>query len=115
MLLQNINRVVAWVLLTAIVVLTVVRLGLRPSTFVPHKIEHAAIFLMAGSSLGMAYLGREWLLSVGAIVFCAVLELAQLYVRGRHARLSDFIVNATAAVVGVFVGGILLRTWFAFR
>jgi VanZ family protein len=115
MVIQNINRVVAWVLLSVIVVLTVVPPGLRPSTFVPHKIEHAAIFLAVGASFGMAYLGRERILSVGAILFCGAIELAQLYVPGRHARVSDFVVDATAAVVGVFMGGILLRTWFAFR
>jgi len=115
MVIQNISRVVAWVLLSVIVVLTVVPPGLRPSTFVPHKIEHAAIFLMVGTSFGMAYLGRERILSVGAILFCVAIELAQLYIPGRHARVSDFVVDATSAVVGVFVGGILVRTWFAFR
>jgi VanZ family protein len=113
MLLQNISRAVAWLMLSGIVVLTVVPPSLRPSTFVPHKIEHAAMFLMAGTSFGMAYLGRKRLLSVGAIVFCAALELAQLYVAGRHARLGDFIADATAAVVGVFVGCILRRTQFS--
>jgi len=108
MLLQNINRAVAWLMLSAIVVLTVVPPGWRPTTFVLHKIEHAGIFLVAGISFGMAYLGRECLLSIVAIVFCAAIELAQLYVPGRHARLSDFIVDAIAAVMGVFVGSILL-------
>jgi VanZ family protein len=115
MFLQNINRIVAWLLLSAIVVLTVVPPSSRPTTFVPHKIEHASIFLAAGISFGIAYLGREWLLSIGAIVFCAALELTQLYVPGRHARLSDFIVDATAAVLGVCVGCILPRARFIFR
>ena len=110
-MLQNINRVVAWLLLLAIVVLSVVPPSLRPTTSAPHQIEHAAIFLATGISFGMAYLGRERLLSIGAIIFCAAIELAQLYVPGRHGRLSDFIVDATAAVLGVFV----LRTWFVFR
>jgi VanZ family protein len=109
MLLQNINRTVAWLMLLAIVVLTMVPPGLRPITIVPHKIEHAGIFLVAGLSFGIAYLGRECLLSIGAFVFCAAIELAQLYVPGRHARLTDFIVDAIAAVIGVFVGPILLR------
>jgi VanZ family protein len=115
MLLQNFNRVVAWLVLSVIVVLTVVPPVLRPSTFVPHKIEHAAIFLAAGTLFGMAYLGREWILSVAAIVFCAAIEAAQLYVPGRDARLSDFIVDATAAVIGVFVGRLLSRTRFFSR
>jgi VanZ family protein len=109
MSLQNINRVLAWLILFAIIVLTVVPPGLRPITFLPHKIEHAGIFLVAGSSFGMAYLRYEWLLSTGAIAFCAAIELAQLYVPGRHARLSDFIIDTIAAVIGVFLSSITLR------
>jgi VanZ family protein len=105
----------AWLVVSVIVVLTVVPPALRPSTFLPHRIEHAAIFLAAGTLFGMAYLGREWILSVRAIVFCAAIEAAQLYVPGRHARLSDFIVDATAAVFGVFVGQLLSRTRFFSR
>jgi VanZ family protein len=99
MLLRNINRVVAWLLLLAIVVLSVVPPSTRPTTFVPHNFEHAVIFLTTGISFGTAYPGRERLLSIGAIIFCAAIELAQLYVPGRHARLSDFIVDATAAAL----------------
>jgi hypothetical protein len=65
MLLQNINRVVAWLLLLAIVVLSVVPPSSRPTTFVPHNFEHAAIFLATGISFGTAYPGRERLLSIG--------------------------------------------------
>jgi hypothetical protein len=50
MLLQNFNRVVAWLVLSVSVVLTVVPPVLRPSTFIPHEIEHAAIFLTVGNS-----------------------------------------------------------------
>src|SRR5262249_21730858 len=113
MSLQNVNRVMAWLFLSAIVVLTVVPPDSRPVTFVPHNIEHAAIFMAAGILFGTAYLGSKWLLSIGAIVFCAAIELAQLYVPGRHARLGDFVIDATAAVLGVFLGRILLRTFFA--
>jgi VanZ family protein len=115
LLLRNINRVVAWLLLLAIVVLSVVPPSSRPTAFVPHNFEHAAIFLAAGISFGTAYRGGERVLSIGAIIFFAAIELTQLYVPGRHARLSDFIVDATAAVLGVFVGCILLRTWHIFR
>jgi VanZ family protein len=113
MLLQNVNRVVAWLILSSIVVLTVVPSGARPTTFVSHKFEHAGIFLMLGLSFGMAYLVRQWLLSIGAIVFCAAVELVQLYIPGRHARLSDFIVDTIAALVGIFLGSILLRNYLA--
>jgi VanZ family protein len=96
-------------MLSAIVVLTMVPPSLRPITFVPHKIEHAGTFLLAGISFGISYLGRECLLSIAALVFCAAIELAQLCVPGRHARLSDFTVDSIAALMGIFVGSILLR------
>ena len=48
--------------------------------------------------------GRERILSIGAVVFCAMIEILQLYVPGRHARWIDFAVDALATVFGVLVG-----------
>jgi hypothetical protein len=48
LLLRNINRVVAWLLLLAIIVLSAVPPSSRPTMFVPRKFEHAAIFLGDG-------------------------------------------------------------------
>jgi len=104
-LLQTMNLVMAWLFLSAIVVLTIVPPGSRPARFVPHDIEHAAVFLAAGILFGAAYPGREWLLSSGAIAFCAAIELAQLYVPGRHARLGDFVVDAAGAVLARCIFG----------
>jgi VanZ family protein len=44
-----------------------------------------------------------------AIVFCAALELLQLGVPGRHARLSDFLIDAGAVCFGIAIA------WFARR
>jgi VanZ family protein len=38
------------------------------------------------------------------VVFCAIIEILQLYVPGRQARWIDFAVDAVATVVGIFVG-----------
>jgi VanZ family protein len=111
MLLQNISRLVAWLILAAIVVLTLVPPELRPTTPVPHNNEHAIIFFLGATAFGFGYPGHELLLSVGALVFCAAIELAQLFVPGRHARLSDFLVDVSAALIGIFVGSIMLRTF----
>jgi VanZ family protein len=106
---QNIGRVVAWLALAAIVVLSLVPPGARPTTFFPHKIEHAGIFFVDGIAFGIAYRGYEWLSSIGAVIFCAGIELAQLMIPGRHARLSDFFVDAAAICVGIFAGSALIR------
>jgi len=106
---QNITRVVAWFALAVIIVLSLVPPGARPVTLFPHKIEHAGLFFVDGFAFGIAYAGYEWLLSVGAVVFCAAVELAQLIIPGRHARLSDFFVDAIALCIGVFTGSTLTR------
>jgi VanZ family protein len=107
--LPKICRAAAWFALAAIVVLSLVPPSARPTTFIPHKIEHAGIFLVDGLAFGIAYCGYEWLLSVSAVIFCAGIELAQLMIPGRHARLSDFFVDATAISVGILAGSTLMR------
>jgi VanZ family protein len=104
---QKIGRATAWFILVAIVVLSLVPPGARPTTFLPHKIEHAGIFLLDGLAFGIAYCDYAWLSSIGAVIFCAGIEVAQLMIPGRHARLSDFFVDAIA-VCGIFVGSTLI-------
>jgi hypothetical protein len=108
-MIRNIGRATAWFVLATIIVLSLVPPGARPTTFIPHKIEHAGIFLLDGVAFGIAYCGNEWLLSIGAVIFCASIELAQLTIPGRHARLSDFVVDAIAICVGIFAGSTLIR------
>ncbi len=97
-------RVAAWCLLTIIVFLTLSPASLRPVTPVPHALEHAAIFFLAGLAFGVGYEAQTRALAIGAIAFSTALELAQLMVPGRHARLNDFFVDAVAALAGVLIG-----------
>jgi len=106
---RNFGRAMAWFALAAIIVVSLVPPGARPTAFMPHKIEHASVFLFDGVALGIAYCGHEWLSSVVAVIFCASIELAQLTIPGRHARLSDFFVDAIAICVGIFAGSTLIR------
>jgi len=106
---RNIVRAVAWLALVAIIVLSLVPPGARPTTVIPHNVEHAGIFLLDGLAFAVTYAGYEWLLSIWAVIFCAGIELAQLVIPGRHVRLSDFFVDATAVGVGIFAGSMLIR------
>src|SRR5262249_51982396 len=103
-------RIMAWVLLIIIVLLTLAPPAFRPSTRVPHTLEHAGIFLLAGIAFGLGYEAQRKLLAIGAIAFGAALELLQTMVPGRHARLGDFLIDATAGLVGVLVGAALSQT-----
>jgi VanZ family protein len=108
-LLQNLSRAAAWILMTAIVLLTIVPPSLRPITPAPHNVEHAAAFLLAGLMFAFGYRGRELLLSITALLFCAGLEIGQLFVPGRHARFSDFVVDVIAALMGIAAGNLIAQ------
>jgi VanZ family protein len=103
---QNLARTLAWLMLAIIVVLSLVPPTARPTTAVagwavPHALEHAGIFLLDGLAFGFGYPGHERWLSIGVAAFSGGIELAQLMVPGRHARISDFIVDVLAAGIGI--------------
>jgi VanZ family protein len=98
---RGIFRVAAWFLLLAIVVLSVVPPDYRPVTSAPHDVEHLVIFFLTGLAFGLGYASRRFLQIIGLAAFSAGIELLQLYIPGRHARLSDFLVNAVSVALGV--------------
>jgi len=93
------GRISAWLLAAAIVVLSLVPPDLRPVTNAPHALEHFVIFAATGIAFGFGY-GRRYSIAIALVTFAGVIEIAQLFVSGRHARLSDFIVDAFAACIG---------------
>src|SRR5262245_7482586 len=103
-------RVLAWLLLTLIVVLSLAPPAFRPQTSVSHTIEHAGIFLATGTAFGISYGRRGALLYVAAILFCAALEIAQAFDPGRHARMSDFLVDFISMWLGLLAGSLLGRS-----
>jgi VanZ family protein len=103
------SRAVAWALAALIVVLSLVPAALRPQTGAPHGVEHFAIFAATGMAFGLGYERRHSLIAVLLVLFAAAVECAQLAVPGRHARLSDFIVDSLALCVGLFAVSISAR------
>jgi VanZ family protein len=96
-------RTGAWLLAVAIIVLSLVPASLRPETDLPHDLEHFAIFIAAGMAFGVGYSRKPGLVSVWLVTFAGAIELAQILAPGRHARLSDFIVDALSACVGLAI------------
>ena len=43
------------------------------------------------------------------VIFAGAIELAQFFVPGRHARLSDFIVDGLAACIGAALASVTAR------
>src|SRR5690242_15211375 len=94
-------RALAWILLAAIVVLTLAPASLRPISPLPHKLEHLIAFLLVGIALARAYPHRFYFLVVMAILFVGAVEALQMLAPGRHARLSDFVVDAVSVCAGL--------------
>src|SRR4051812_14429303 len=86
---QRLFQFAGWACVIAIAALSLVAPSLRPVTMLPHDLEHAAIFALTGFTLGFGYPNRIQLQMSVLTIFAALIELAQLYAPGRHARVID--------------------------
>jgi VanZ family protein len=106
---RKVIRLVAWVVLTAAVVLTILPAELRPVTGAPSGIEHFAMFFLIGLTFALGHSRSDYSLCGAAIAFAGLLELLKHVVPTRHARLSEFVIDALAAVIGIAVSGVIDR------
>jgi VanZ family protein len=93
----------------AIIVLSLVPAEFRPETGLPHNIEHGPIFALLGGAMVLGYRMRFWAWVTLGPLFAAVIEVLQLGVPGRHARLSDFLVDAGTVLLGSACAIFLLK------
>jgi VanZ family protein len=94
-------RIIAWLLTAAVTFATLGPARLRPHSDLGQDGEHALAFVLVGLAFGLAYPRRRWLTAGIAVVLIGALELLQLRMPGRHARLEDFVVDALAACAGI--------------
>ena len=102
-------RIAAFGLASAIVVLSVVPPDWRPETGAPNFLEHSAIYAISGGAFGLGFGRRPFSLAIWLVIFAGCVEIVQLFVPGRHARLSDFLVDAFAACVGLLTVALIRR------
>jgi VanZ family protein len=94
-------KIAAWALTVSVVLLSVVPSRYRPEADLPHGLEHFAIWWITGIAFALAYNLTPILLATALVIFSGAVEIAQLFVPGRHARVTDFIIDALACMVGV--------------
>ena len=107
--LRIVAKIAAWTLATTIVVLSVVPPHSRPETGLPHGLEHFAIWWVTGIAFALAYNLKPFLLATALVIFSGAVEIAQLFVPGRHARVTDFIIDALACIVGLLMISITVQ------
>jgi VanZ family protein len=106
---QRVFQAVPWLLAFAIVVLSLGPPSVRPSTGAPHDLEHLLMFLATGVAFGFRYPYRLWFLAIAQVTFVGAIEVAQNWVPGRHARMSDFLVDTAASCLGVGLSYLLSK------
>jgi VanZ family protein len=96
-------KIAAWMLVAGLVLATVVPASERPVTGVNHNLEHFLAFAFSAAVFALAHpkLKLVPLLAAGT-AFTLGLELMQIPLPTRHARLADFLYD-TAAVWCAFM------------
>ena len=105
--LVRLYRMGGWCLALLITALSLVPPDLRPESGTPHRFEHFAIFCATGAAFGLGYRSQHLAVATGRMLFAGAIEFAQIFAPGRHARVSDFLVDA--ACVGVVLSALVTR------
>lgn len=102
-------RILAWLCLAAIAVVTVGPLNWRPESGVSPQIERFAAFALVGFLFSAAY-SRHILIAAAIVIGAAVVfELLQLIEPSRHGRIFDAAVKIVGAMTGLTIGYIASR------
>jgi VanZ family protein len=96
-------RLIAWGLAAAVTFASLGPPRYRPHADIGQNGEHALAFVLVGLAFGLAYRSNRLITALAAVVMIGALEVLQFWVPGRHARLSDFVVDALAACAGLAV------------
>ena len=96
-------RLIAWGLAAAVTFATLGPPRYRPHADVGQNGEHALAFVLIGLAFGLAYRRNRLITALAAVVMIGAVEILQFWAPGRHARLSDFVVDALAACAGLAI------------
>jgi hypothetical protein len=97
---QTVFRCIGWLLICAVVFVTLGPIRVRPITGEPASLERLVAFAAIGAVFWAAYPKQRLFVLLFVLATVAGLELAQIYVPGRHGRVGDALVKATGALVG---------------
>jgi hypothetical protein len=104
-------RGLAWFGILAVVILSLVPAAYRPVTGAGQQFEHFAAFALVAGMFAIGYRLSLMRLLLLASLFCGGIELLQVPLPTRHARLSDFVIDCFGSCFGiglVFVGDKLI-------
>ena len=102
-------RGAAWLLLAAILVVTLSPIGWRPVTGAPADLERLVAFGVLGIAFSLGYPKHRALILLLLVCVAGSSEALQSLVPTRDARMADAAVKALGGVMGVFAGRVASR------
>jgi hypothetical protein len=98
---RGIVRAVAWFGVSAILLLTILPADERPITGIGQSFEHFMAFGLVAGVFAIGYRFSLIHLLVMALLFCGGIELLQVPLPTRHARVSDFAIDFLGSSVAI--------------
>lgn len=102
-------RILAWMLLAALVVVTIGPISLRPVTPLPTQLERSLALLVIGFVFALAYPRHIVIVAVLVLGTTILLEFLQVLEPSRHGRLVDAAVKLLGGAVGLAFGTLASR------
>ena len=97
----GVARILAWIGILTITVLSVVPAVDRPVTGIGPRFEHFIAFALVATAFAIGYRLSLLRLLLSAFLFYGGIELLQVPLPTRHARVSDFVVDFVAAGIAI--------------
>jgi hypothetical protein len=94
-------RALAWFGVSAIFLLSVVPANERPVTGIGHRFDHFAAFGLVAAMFAIGYRFTLIRLLLMALLFCGGIELLQVPLPTRHARISDFVLDLLGSCLAI--------------
>src|ERR1700733_2202132 len=96
-------RVIGWLGVATIIVLSIVPGTHRPHVLQAPKLEHLAAYFVVGAVLVVSFFeqGRYIVIGLCLTFLAGALEIAQLSIPGRESKLSDWAVSSLGAWGGI--------------
>ncbi len=97
-------KILSWLLIAAVIFVTVSPIGLRPHTLITVSIDRAAAFALTGGAFAIAYPRRRLSLALFLLAAAFGIEILQYIAPTRHPQFADASVKAAGALLGMATG-----------
>jgi len=103
-------RILAWLLLLGLVIVTIGPISLRPVTPLPTQLERALALLVIGFVFALAYPRHIVIIAILVLGTTILLEFLQVLEPSRHGRLVDALVKLLGGAAGLAFGMLASRS-----